>query len=85
MGSSVTVMLFYNFGASLALDTAAPEELAVTVVLLLADQGLISSATAHQGASVKPVAGLITQTSSGTERPVIWIVLAEIWRLGQVH
>lgn len=82
---SIAVMLFYDFGTLFTFHPTAPEELAIAVVFLFNDQGLVPSPAAHQSAAIQPIAGLVTLASPCTQRPVVWIELAEIWRLSQVH
>lgn len=60
--------MVYDFGAALALDVAAPVELAVAALVLVGLELVVSPAAAHELAAVHALRGFVAQAALRAQR-----------------
>lgn len=78
-------MHVHSVGAFFAQYVTTPVELTLAVFRYDPGDGLEAPAAAHEDTTVQTIAVSLTATVSRTQRAVLGVVQAEIWRLFQVN
>ena len=82
---SVAKVHVHSVGAFFAQYVATPVELTFAVFRYDPGDGLEAPAAAHEDTTVQSVTVSLTATVSRTQRAVLGVVQAEIWRLFQIN
>ena len=75
----IAVSLEHFSLALLTLDLTAPVELAVTILLRLAHQGIVPAPTAHDITPVRPRTSPVTHPPARPEDSIFGVIITIIW------